>query len=84
MAKAEVEKVDRQTTKGRIVGNVPLPPSKRLEISDIFDANGKPRVNLLKDHLKQEGRLSEECALKVIHDGKSQRLNLYHENVSHF
>ena len=67
----------RQTTTGRIVGNVALPPSKRLAICDVFDEQGKPRTNVLRDHLKQEGRLSEECALKVIKDGKSFKVNTH-------
>jgi len=68
---AEVENVpERQTTTGRIVNNVLLPPSKRLTVADVFDENNKPKTTVLKDHLKQEGRLSEECALKIIKDGK--------------
>lgn len=73
MTKAEVAEKEfvRQTTTGRIVGNVLLPPAKRLTIPDVFDDSGKPRTNVLKEHLKGEGRLSEECALKIIKDGKT-------------
>ena len=72
-------------TKERIVGQVPYPPTKRLEIrwaletrrhwigcnfSDLFDEKtGSINTEILRDHLKQEGRLSEACALKIIHDG---------------
>jgi len=57
-------------TKERIVGHVPYPPTKRLEISDLFDEKtGSINTEILRDHLKQEGRLSEACALKIIHDG---------------
>lgn len=38
--------------------------------SDLFDeASGSINTEILRDHLKQEGRLSEECALKIINDG---------------
>ena len=33
-------------------------------------------TKLLRDHLKQEGRLTEECALKIINDGE---LDLFRE-----
>jgi len=57
-------------TKERIVGQVPYPPVKRLEISDLFDEKtGSINTEILRDHLKQEGRLSEECALKIIKEG---------------
>ena len=59
----------KQSTTGRIIGSVPLPPAKRLTITELFDENNKPRTNILKEHLKQEGRLSEECAIKIIKDG---------------
>ena len=55
---------------GRIVPSVQFPPSKRLTVAEIFDENNKPRYDILKEHLKQEGRLSEECAMKIIKDGK--------------
>ena len=38
--------------------------------SDLFDERtGAINTEILRDHLKQEGRLSEACALKIIHDG---------------
>ena len=36
----------------------------------MFDeASGSINTEILRDHLKQEGRLSEDCALKIINDG---------------
>lgn len=47
---------------------MPLPPSKRLSIDDVFDTKGKPRPDVLKQHFVLEGRISDECALKIIND----------------
>ena len=49
---------------------VPLPPSHKLTVAEIFDARtGKPNHERLKQHFVQEGRIEESAALKVIQDG---------------
>jgi len=60
-----------QPTKERIVKTVPLPPAKRLTVADVYDAKGKPRPDILKQHFVLEGRLSDECALRIINDGSA-------------
>lgn len=56
--------------KERQVPAVPQPPSKRLDISDLYDESSNSiNTDILRDHLRQEGRLSEQCALKIIEDG---------------
>ena len=41
-------------------------PRKLLSVEEVFNPRGNPRLAVLRNHMKSEGRLSEACALKII------------------
>jgi len=54
----------------RPIKSVPFPPHHRLTIEEVFDSKtGKINLELVRTHFIAEGRLSHECANKLIQDG---------------
>jgi serine/threonine-protein phosphatase 2B catalytic subunit len=53
----------------RVMKNVPYPATALLDLKDVFDeSTGKPRVNVIRTHFINEGRLNENVALKLVND----------------
>eukprot|EP00800_Vazella_pourtalesii_P013724 TRINITY_DN3342_c0_g2_i1.p1 TRINITY_DN3342_c0_g2~~TRINITY_DN3342_c0_g2_i1.p1 ORF type:complete len:432 (+),score=79.84 TRINITY_DN3342_c0_g2_i1:57-1298(+) len=61
---------DAPQTKGRMKPDILHPAKELLTINQLFDEDGKVSFNFLREHLKQEGRIEEEAALKIIREGK--------------
>lgn len=57
------------STTERAVKSVPFPPSRRLNMQDVFTNGRKPDSNILKEHFNLEGRLEESVALRIINEG---------------
>ena len=47
---------------------VPYPLEYRLGMGDAFDEKGRPMLDRLKTHFAAEGRVTEEVALRIIHE----------------
>ncbi|XP_014677393.1 PREDICTED: serine/threonine-protein phosphatase 2B catalytic subunit 3-like isoform X3 [Priapulus caudatus] len=60
---------EKLSTLDRLVKSTPFPPNRRLSNSDVFDAKGKPRMDVIKNHFILEGRLEESVALRLINEG---------------
>ena len=60
---------------------IPAPVSTRLKMEDVYDKEGKPRPDVLKQHFIREGRLDEDVALRIIHECK---LTLAHMSLFFF
>jgi len=56
-------------TTERVVSSVPYPPTERLSEEHVFDDEGLPKMDLLKSHFIAEGKLTENCALRIINMG---------------
>lgn len=59
------------STTERAVKSVPFPPSRRLNMQDVFGSGRRPDPNVLKEHFSLEGRLEEQVALRIINEGAS-------------
>jgi serine/threonine-protein phosphatase 2B catalytic subunit len=62
-------------TTNRPCQTVPAPPTVRLDVDDLFsnpsDPKDKPNLEVLKQHILLEGRLTDEAAIRIIETGRS-------------
>ncbi|XP_023168485.2 serine/threonine-protein phosphatase 2B catalytic subunit 1 isoform X1 [Drosophila hydei] len=65
------QKMQYSKTRERIVDDVPLPPTHKLTMSEVYDdpKTGKPNFDVLRQHFLLEGRIEESVALRIINDG---------------
>lgn len=63
----------KYSTTDRNCKTVPPPPTHRLDIEDIYsnpsDPDDKPNLDILKQHILLEGRLTEQAAIRIIETG---------------
>lgn len=59
----------KTSTIDRVVKSVPAPAWRVPSEEELFDKDGRPKLEFLKNHLFREGRLSEEQALRIISKG---------------
>ncbi|CAF4478803.1 unnamed protein product, partial [Rotaria socialis] len=63
----------KYSTKERNCKTIPVAPAHRLDIEDIYshpsDPDDKPNLDILKQHLLLEGRLTEQAAIRIIEAG---------------
>eukprot|EP00823_Brevimastigomonas_motovehiculus_P000838 TRINITY_DN1107_c0_g1_i1.p1 TRINITY_DN1107_c0_g1~~TRINITY_DN1107_c0_g1_i1.p1 ORF type:complete len:454 (+),score=117.33 TRINITY_DN1107_c0_g1_i1:47-1363(+) len=50
----------------RVVKDVVAPPMFALKSEQLFNKKGMPNLSVLKEHLLKEGRLTMDCAIKLI------------------
>ncbi|XP_030369924.1 serine/threonine-protein phosphatase 2B catalytic subunit 1 isoform X1 [Scaptodrosophila lebanonensis] len=65
------QKMQYTKTRERIVDDVPLPPTHKLTMSEVYDdpKTGKPNFDVLRQHFLLEGRVEESVAMRIINDG---------------
>jgi len=56
-------------TTGRMAPGVPPPAAVTLYMADAYGADGKPRVDVLREHFRREGRVDEEVAVRILAQG---------------
>ena len=76
----------KYSTTERNCKTTPPTPTFFLDIEDIYsnpsDPDDKPNLDILKQHLLLEGRLTEQAALRIIENGKEFSLfNICHRII---
>lgn len=56
----------RLSTLDRLQADVMHPTTRILTMAEVYDADGLPRDELLLDHFKQEGRVADDVARRIL------------------
>ena len=71
----------KYSTTERNCKTVPAALTHRLDVDDIYahpsSPDNKPNLDILKQHLLLEGRLTEQAAIRIIETGKNKILFLF-------
>ena len=68
-----------------IFSAVPFPPRSKLAMKDVFDDDGKPRIDVLKTHFTQEGRLEDDvkiCFYFAVLQFQTSKYNKYGTKIA--
>lgn len=60
----------KQILNERCIQSVPYPATKRLTVDSVYDECDKLKLELIREHFFNEGRLTEDLALKIISRAK--------------
>jgi serine/threonine-protein phosphatase 2B catalytic subunit len=59
---------ERLSTTERVISTVPFPPRTCMTMNEVYDGNGRPRHEVLRQHFISEGRVEIDVALRIVRE----------------